>query len=315
MKRRIKINFTDLWAPGDGVYDYFVKLLSTKYTVELSDAPDYLFYSVWGHDHLKYKCTRIFYTGECVRANFDFCDYAFTFDYVDDPRHYRLPFYGIYADPYELERKDYSDIERMADRKSKFCSFVVSSRRGPERFELFNRLSKYKRVDSGGRYMNNIGGPIPPWYLEKYAFIKDYKFVIAYENTLWPGYTTEKLIDAMRVGSVGLYWGNPLVHRDFNTRSFLNRHEYTSEEEFIARIVELDNDRNKYIEYLGQPYYNDNRVNEYVKPENVLKQFDRILEAGKRPVAQDLAVQTRILLNKVKRRLQRAYSNKRLKPE
>ena len=311
MKRRIKLNFADWWNAWDNRNNYFVKLLSTKYDVELSDDPDYVFYSVWGFDHLKYKCTRIFYTGECAKPDFDYCDYAFTFDYIDDPRHYRLPLYGMYLDPYELERGDY-DVERIADEKTRFCSFVVSSQRGPERFDLFQKLSKYKKVDSGGKYMNNIGGPISPDYDKKLEFIRSYKFVIAYENTLSPGYTTEKILDAMRVNSVGLYWGNPLVHRDFNTRSFLNRHEYASDDDFIGRIAELDNDRNKYIEYLSEPYYNGNRVNEYVKPENVLKQFDRIFESGKRPVAQDWSVQKRILMNKIRRRLSRAFSAGRL---
>ena len=311
MKKRIKLNFVDWWNAWDNRNNYFVKLLSAKYDVELSDDPDYLFYSVWGFDHLKYKCTRIFYTGECAKPDFDYCDYAFTFDYIDDPRHYRLPLYGMYLDPYELERKDY-DVERIADEKTRFCSFVVSSQRGPERFDLFHKLSKYKKVDSGGKYMNNIGGPISPDYDQKLEFIRNYKFVIAYENTLSPGYTTEKILDAMRVNSVGLYWGNPLVHRDFNTRSFLNRHEYANDEAFIERIAELDNDRNKFIEYLSEPYYNGNQVNEYVKPENVLKQFDRIFESDKRPVAQDWSVQRRILMSKIRRRLSRTFSGDRL---
>lgn len=301
-KRRIKLDFADWWDPWDKRNNYFYNLLSTRYDIEISDDPDFLLYSVWGFDHLKYKCTRIFYTGECRQADFNYCDYAFTFDYNDDPRHYRLPVYATYLDPYELERGEY-DVEQIADTKTEFCSFVVSSHRGQERFDFFEKLSKYKKVDSAGKYMNNIGGPIPSHYYDKLAFIKNYKFVIAYENTLHPGYTTEKILDAMRVNSVGLYWGNSLVSRDFNPQSFLNRHEYETDDEFIARIIEVDNDRYKYIEYLSQPYYNDNRVNEFIKPENVLRQFDYIFNGDKKPVAQDMGVQTKIFLGKVKRKL------------
>jgi hypothetical protein len=304
MPRRIKIDFVDFWNNWNKTDNYFFNLLSTRYQVEVSDDPDFVFYSVWGFNHLKYKCPRIFYTGESVRPDFDYCDYAFSFDFIDDPRHYRLPLYATYIDPYELERHDI-DAERIADTKTKFCSFVVSSPRGKERFEFFDKLSRYKQVHSGGKYMNNIGGPIPPDYAAKLAFVKDYKFIIGYENTSYPGYTTEKILDAMRVNSLGLYWGNPLVQRDFNTRSFLNRHEFASDDDFIARIAELDNDKYKYMEYLREPYYHGNRVNEFVKPENVLKQFDYIFNDDKKPVAQDRAVQAKILMGKVKRKLRR----------
>jgi hypothetical protein len=39
----------------------------------------------------KYRCTRIYFTGENTRPNFRQCDYAFTFDNNGRPEHYRLP--------------------------------------------------------------------------------------------------------------------------------------------------------------------------------------------------------------------------------
>ena len=72
--------------------------------------------------------------------------------------------------------------------------------------DFFVKLSKYKQVDSGGRTLNNIGGPVE----DKMEFIKDYRFVISFENAEYPGYTTEKIIQPMFVDSIPIYWGNPL---------------------------------------------------------------------------------------------------------
>jgi hypothetical protein len=112
--------------------------------------------------------------------------------------------------------------------------------------------------------------------MEKVEFIKDYKFTIAFENTEYPGYTTEKLVQPMLAYSLPIYCGNPLVDRDFNTKSFLNYSDFPSEENLIERIIEIDQNDALYKDYLQQPYYHNNRVNEFVDPENILQQFENI---------------------------------------
>jgi len=141
-----------------------------------------------------------------------------------------------------------------------------------KRIKFFHKLSKYKKVDSGGKVLNNIGGRVK----DKLTFIKDYKFTIAFENASFPGYTTEKLVQPMFVDSLAIYWGNELVHNDFNPKSFLNYLDFKSEDELIQKIIEVDQTDELYIEYLKQPYFHNNVVNEYVNPENVLKQFEYI---------------------------------------
>ena len=279
--KQIKLDFCDFW-PGFGKTDnYFYRLLTRRYEVVLSDWPDYLIYSCFGKEHRRYKCVRIFYSGENRRADFRECDYAFTFDYLDNPRHYRLPLYGLYHQPHELVKSEDFDVEAVLREKTRFCSFVFSNSYAPARNRFFHKLSKYKRVDSGGRYLNNVGGPIP----DKLAFIKAYKFDVAFENSSYPGYTTEKITQPMRTHTVPIYWGNPLVDRDFNPGSFVNYFDFRDEDELIEHIIRVDNDENLYREYLVQPCYHDNKVNEFVRPENVLGQFDHIFNNDVVPVA------------------------------
>jgi hypothetical protein len=99
MKQKIKIKFTDFWDGFEDKNSYFYNLLAGCYEVEISDKPDFLFYSVFGAAFKEYDCVRIFYTGENRRPNFAECDYAFSFDYLpDNPRNYRLPNYALYGD-------------------------------------------------------------------------------------------------------------------------------------------------------------------------------------------------------------------------
>ena len=64
--------------------------------------------------------------------------------------------------------------------KRKFCAFVVSnSNANGIRRDFFETLSEYKKVDSGGRYLNNVGGAVK----DKIEFCSQHKFTIAFENT------------------------------------------------------------------------------------------------------------------------------------
>ena len=90
-KKEVKINFIDFWPNLNKTNNYFYNLLSEYYIVKIDKNPDLIFYSCFGQEHLKYKCKRIFFTGENIRPNFMGCDFAFSFDIVSRKNHYRLP--------------------------------------------------------------------------------------------------------------------------------------------------------------------------------------------------------------------------------
>ena len=84
---------------------------------------------------------------------------------------------------------------------------LVSNPNAKEGIDFFNALSVVKHVDSGGRHLNKIGYSVD----NKMEFIKDYKFVIAFENSSYPGYTTEKILEPLVAGCIPVYWGSPAV--------------------------------------------------------------------------------------------------------
>lgn len=266
MKNKIKIDFSDFWGGFDKTNNYFYNLLKEEFDVIITDNPDYLFFSVFGSKHLQYKCKKIFYTGENVAPPLHYCDYSFSFDYLDDNRNYRLPHYLLYDGYYELQRPKIIN-ESLANRK--FCNFIVSNGACQERNQFYNELSKYKKVDSGGRFANNIGYAVD----NKVKFQSEYKFSIAFENNAYrpqfPGYTTEKIMEPMTVNSIPIYWGNPEIAKEFNTKSFINVYDFNSISDVINYIEYLDNNDKKYLELLNQPWFNEYKIPENNKIENI----------------------------------------------
>lgn len=282
MKRVIQIDFADFGRGYPKQDNFFYHLLSERFDVRLCDQPDFLIYSEFGDSHRLHDGFKIFYTQESTLPDFRECDFAFTTHHLDDPRNVRLPYYVFRFPSPELLLKRNEQPEQILAAKTKFCSFVVSNhnpRKNQNRVTFFEKLSKYKRVDSGGRFMNNIGGPIPGWDVEKVAWLRDYKFNIAFENASIPGYTTEKIVHAMQARCLPIYWGDPRVNEEFNAASFLNRADFESDEALIEKIIELDRDDAAYLKYAAQPFFPNDRPTIWYDRQRLLDQFERIFDS------------------------------------
>lgn len=62
-KKSIRLRIVDWWdsdTEENFNNNFFVKLLRKKYDVTYSDTPDFIFFSVFGQEHLKYDCVRFF---------------------------------------------------------------------------------------------------------------------------------------------------------------------------------------------------------------------------------------------------------------
>ena len=265
MKKKIKIDFVSFWRGFDKTDNYFYNLLKEEFDVEISNNPDYIFFSLFGHDHHRYNCKKIFYTGENIAPQLEYCDYSFSFEPTMD-RNYRLPHYLLYDGYYELVLEKKID-ESMAKRK--FCNFVVSNGECQERNNFFKKLSKYKMVDSGGRFENNIGKYVD----DKRKFQSEYKFSIAFENNSYRSghewYITEKIMEPMTVNSIPLYRGGSRINEDFNRESFVNFHDFHSEDDMIDYIIELDKDDSRYLNMLNTPWFDGYNIPDNNKIDNI----------------------------------------------
>ena len=215
---------------------------------------DYIFHSCMGNDVLKYEGVRIFVTGECVTPDFNICDYAMGFDHIQfGDRYCRLPLIKLYKDAYSMFLKPRPDPEEVFRTKKEFCAYVMSNTKNsaPQRENIFNALSEYKRVDCGGRWNNNVGGPVE----DKIAFQSNYKFVLAIENYSHPGYLTEKFAQAAQSNAIPIYWGDPTIAKYFNTKAFINCHDFDDIEALVSHIRHVDEDDTIYKSMLSETWF------------------------------------------------------------
>lgn len=288
IKPLLRVDFTDFGGAFNKVENFFTHLLSQRFRVEICDPPDLLIYSDKGHTHKIYTCHKLFWTGESIRPDFSQCDYALTQFFIDDPRNERLPLYVMFAngDPTALQR-DPAEGPRLACERQKFCAFLARNgnpRRTRRRLEMFHRLSAYRTVDAGGTVLNNIGGPISLGTEAKRAFLSAYRFNLCFENQAFAGYSTEKLSEAYQAGCVPLYWGNPIIERDFNPKAFLNLHQCASDEEFVEKVAELDRNEDARAAMLSEPLMEGNQPNEFFRMERYLDFVERAVADRSAPV-------------------------------
>jgi alpha(1,3/1,4) fucosyltransferase len=266
----LKIKFVDFWPGFDPRKNYFTDLLGEICEFEHSETPNLLFFGCYGNEHIRYRCHKIFYASENMRPSFRACDYSVGFDHIENPRHLRLPHYMLYGDPQKLVGNRPPAVP-PDDRR--FCCFVVSNGHAKERIEFYQKLNARRPVDSGGKLLNNIGGPVR----DKRAFLRGYRFTIAFENSSFPGYTTEKIFEPMLEGSIPIYWGNPKIAEEFNPKSFINVHDYPNFDEAIEAVLRIDADPNLYAQMLHEPKFRDDRVPEAISRPVILDRFRGML--------------------------------------
>lgn len=260
MYQEIRLHFTDF--PGETNILLMLKILRKRFNIILDPQnPDYLIYSLNGHNHLKYgECIKIFFTAENFRPDFNLCDYAIGYDYINfDDRYLRFPNYALYDEWFDILRRKKSFLAT----KKKFCNFIYTNGSEPShRDNFFRLLSEYKFVDSLGRHLKNsdldIAAPYNGnWSGAKVAAQTEFKFTIAFENGSFPGYSTEKIVHALAADTIPIYWGDPNVERVFNSRRFINANGKKLEA-VVDEVKRINEDQSIYQSMMKEPFFADN---------------------------------------------------------
>lgn len=279
--KKIKINFVDFWPDLVKEDNFFYRILKKHYEIEISEEPDYLFCSCFGDKHFKYQnCVKILFLGENIVPDFNLYDYAMGFHYIDfEDRYLRLPLYVLYEERIQDALKKHQYPEEYYLNKKKFCNFVVSNPNAAgERETMLDILNSYQTVDSGGRYRNNVGGPVK----DKNAFVKQYRFSLAFENSTMSGYTTEKIMEAFAGDTIPIYWGSPRIAEEFNPKAFINCHEFSSLEEVLDKVKEVNENEELYLEMIKAPIITeDSQAKKYLEPDYAEKFLLSVLEQEK----------------------------------
>jgi len=248
--------FVDFWDSYNPKESLFYKLLEKHYKIDIvgKEDADYVFFSVWGNSHwfVPEHCVKIFWTGENRTPDFNACDYALGFERLQfRDRYMRFPLYYTYPECTLMEKKHCDiTIENLKQEKNSFCSFTVSGTVQPSsRIKMYELLTNYKKVDSGGKFRNNIGGPVK----DKFAFDSKHKFSICFENFSYDGYCTEKIVQAFAAKTIPIYWGDPKVTEVFNEDAFVCVHNFASFDDVLNRVKQIDNDDMLWLKMLQTP--------------------------------------------------------------
>ncbi len=217
---------------------------------------------------------------EIIKVNPDEFDLTVGFDYIDHPKYLRIPLYYIF-----YKDQISTDFHRGTcdPSKKQFACFMVSNSGWNEyndgcklRNRIFHKLSLYKTVASGGRYLNTTNGPIPSGDKEK-EWISNCKFFINYENQTYPGYNTEKVAQSYIQGAIPIYYSHPEGLKDINKKAIIYAGDFESEDQLVEYIKTVDNDDELYCKIWNEKLINDKSKNYSVLKENLKDKIRSIM--------------------------------------
>lgn len=260
MKSKLQYSLVDFGAVinGDSFYN---RLLASALDVKMEYCADHgsadiLVIGPYGSDKFNYtkqktKAWRIFMTGENNRPNYKFYDCSLTFDrFENEGRNFRLPgwmyelswFDGLPSTftPEETEwiinknrpLQKYLDNYESRERKI----IAVFNTLEHYRVEAFKAFSKLGIAEGVGRPFGNEQNWAGGFYRGKCELISKYLVNLCFENAIYPGYYTEKLIHSRAMGCLPLVYSDSYLSLDFNPDALVNLYNFSSQSEFIEYV-------------------------------------------------------------------------------
>lgn len=240
------------------IYDI---LKNNGYDVQICEDADYLvcdFFSANPYSYCGTPQVRIMYSSENLIPDFNLIDYSicpYPIQFGD--RNFQLP-PCVWPRSHwvKIAEKDRNYSREILEQKCYFANFISSHESEYNiRGDFFKKLCEYKRVESPGSYLNNMpNGERVNWLNDSKAdFQRKCKFTLCFESTMHYGFVTEKIMDAFYADTIPVYYGSPTVTDIFNKDAFINVADFESFDAAIAKIIELDQDDEKYLEMLRQP--------------------------------------------------------------
>ena len=255
----------------DNIQRFLMERFSDKYRFIISENPDYAVFDASSfYKCFSYDCVRILMLGENIRPDFNLYDYACGFDemrFGDRYLYYPLYCNTRYREETRLAMNKHIRAKSLFDRKDKFCSFIVSNGNNVAaiREKFFYALNEYSKVDSAGTFLNNMPDH---WTVPRGAdideigevnkFREPYRFSLAFENSRYLGYTTEKIVRAFSGVTIPIYWGDLKIKEQFNSKAFIDVSDFESIDDAIHYISEVNEDQELWQAMLLEPALPEN---------------------------------------------------------
>jgi len=128
--------------------------------------------------------------------------------------------------------------------KNKFLVSFINNPH-PTRLRAQELLSEIESISTFGRSVNNYAK-------DKIKTTKSYWFSLCFENDLYPGYVTEKVLEAWLGWSIPLYWGDDAAGI-LNPKAIVNLANFQTMKHFVDYVEVLYRDKERLIEMLNEP--------------------------------------------------------------
>lgn len=259
--KTVKVKFAGVCKGFEPDWMELYNILERHYDVQIVDEdPDYILCDAFEpfYDYVRYPQVRIMVNGENYVPDFNMIDYSVSrYPIQFGDRNFYFP--GcVYPISHWLELpKKKRDYDRDFIRSKEYFANFISSHNSEYgiRGDFFQKLCQYKRVESPGTFLNNMSESTEiSWSNEsKTNFQKKCKFTLCFESTVHYGFITEKITDAFYSDTIPVYYGSCNITDIFNEKAFINVSDYPSFDAAIEKIIELDQDDEKYLEMMHQP--------------------------------------------------------------
>jgi hypothetical protein len=117
----------------------------------------------------------------------------------------------------------------------------------PIRLKALDALSKIDKVVTYGRSVNNYAD-------DKLSTSEEFWFSLCFENDLYPGYVTEKVLEAWLGWTIPLYWGND-ASGILNSKAIINLANFLTMKDFVCHVSKLYGDKDQMISMINQPLF------------------------------------------------------------
>jgi len=291
-KKEIRVKFLGTFFEHNNDWENHTlyPILKKNYNLVICDDPDYVIATCLDKpfNYCNYDCIRILFTGEPFSPDFNVFDYAISSDnIIYDDRFYQFQQFNSMGWAIEANKKHLDIPDNFLEKKEYFCDFIYKNSNGQkEREEIFHKLNEYKRVESGGSWLNNMpNNKVIGWPDEKQVFQKKCKFTIAFDSIRHKDFITEKISNSFMNKTIPIYLGAPNVDDIFNEKAFINCMNYESLDHVLERVKYLDDNDEEYLKMLREPAFKDPNyaINKYNGLEEfICNIFDQDLKTCKR---------------------------------
>lgn len=294
-RKELRVGFVDMWEGFDAGDNFFVELMQQHVEKNVQvvgimgfDRVSLIIRGPFGETGIPAGVPVVYFSGEREAELDDPSTALFlTHSMQHDEQHIRLPLWPLFLNWFGNQSKPQRNpnglpleyaLKPYQGPKPDFCAFLVSNPICAERNAAFDALNAYKRVDSGGAYKNNMGGAIPCQFggggggdLAKFEFFKTHTFALCYENSVTPGYVTEKLLHAKMAGCIPLYRGAAEAVKDFDPSGFIFMKDG---QDVVAIVKELEGNPKKLAAMAAVPALSPSR---YLRTKGLLNMIGKRL--------------------------------------